>query len=144
MVIQETYNKPYFFCKNKMDATMEEEADNLGEDFDVVATEKKVRDDCRTELDDRAKEVYLLAKLEEMEIRDKKVLFPDNKKLKEDIIKSIHNLQKTALCKYAHITYCVDHKGKIELFSVCCEPCIQEADRDEGRGTWRPHQMGGG
>merc|ERR1712223_404810 len=42
-MIQTTYEKPFFFCRSKMDATMEEAADNLREEFDALATEEKVR-----------------------------------------------------------------------------------------------------
>merc|ERR1711962_478361 len=104
-MIQTNYNKPYFFCRSKMDATMQEAADDQGADFDADITEKGVRDNCRAELDDRAKEVYLLAKVHDKKLkvdtteedpdnegefikREVKVLFPDNKKLKENIINS--------------------------------------------------------
>ena len=116
-MIQTTYNKPYFFCRSKMDATMEEEADNQGANFDAVETEKKVRNNCRTELEDGAREVYLLARVDRKKLtvdtdeehpynegdfikREVVVLFPDNNKLKEDIINNLHGLKKTALCKY--------------------------------------------
>ena len=120
-MIQTTYNKPYFFCRSKMDATMKEAADDQGADFDAEATEKEVRDNCAAELDDRAKEVYLLARVDRKKLkvdtkeedpdnegefikRKVEVLFPDNKKLKEDIINSLDDIQRTALCKYtSHI-----------------------------------------
>ena len=113
-MIQTTYKKPFFFCRSKMDATMKEAADDQGADFDAEATEKEVRDNCAAELDDRAKKVYLLArddrkklKVEEEDPNNEgefikrkvEVLFPDNKKLKEDIINSLDDLKKTALCK---------------------------------------------
>ena len=155
MMIQTTYNKPFFFCRSKMDATMKEAADDQGADFDAEATEKEVRDNCAAELDDRAKEVYLLARVDRKKLkvdtkeedpdnegefikRKVEVLFPDNKKLKEDIINSLDDLQKTALCKYT--IYSVDLMNKIAIFSVQCNPCVKEADRDEGRGTQCTHQ----
>jgi len=96
-IIQTTYNKPFFFCRTKMDATMKEEADNLRKKFDATVAEKKVRDNCKKELGDHEKEVYLLAKVEKKKINGVMVSFPDNEKLKEDLINSLQDMQKTAM-----------------------------------------------
>ena len=61
-MIETNYKKPFFFCRSKMDATMEEEAINEEDDFDPEATEREVRDDCRVELG-QAKKIYLISQV---------------------------------------------------------------------------------
>ena len=93
--------KPFFFARTKMDVTMREAADNNRESFSAEDTEAQIREDCRTQLDDRAKEIFLLAKVHQIDLGSgKQVKFPDKDRLRERNINCREGLQRTALGKY--------------------------------------------
>ena len=102
------FGKPFFFARTKMDATMREAADDNPEDFSAEDTEAQIREDCRTQLDDRTKEIFLLAKVNQIDLGSgKQVKFPDNDRLKEKIINCQEGLQRTALGKYTESIFSV-------------------------------------
>ena len=100
--------KPFFFCRSNMDETMKNAAKDELEDFDHEKLEKNIRDDCLENLEDRAeyahaKHIYLLARDDPLVVkageREDTVKFPDNMKLKEDLIGSLNDLQRSAIRK---------------------------------------------
>ena len=61
-IIITLYKKPLFFCRNQMDATIEEEADNHGDNCNPQAIEGRVQENCKTEHCVPTKKIYLHAK----------------------------------------------------------------------------------
>ena len=93
--------KPFFFARSKMDSTIQDQASDQEESFSASATMGAIRDNCRAELGDATQDIYLLAKVDSKKVdageEEVTVDFPDNDRLKENIIKCLKGLQRAAL-----------------------------------------------
>jgi small GTP-binding protein len=93
--------KPFYFARTKMDDSIR---DQMGEDehnFDAQETATKIRDDCRKYMNVTSK-IFLIANLPDstMTKEFKDIDFQiENNILKEQIVKDLPEIQKTALGK---------------------------------------------
>ena len=100
-------HKPFFLARSKMDNTIDSEALDQEENFSASETMNSIRDNCKEELGDAAQEIYLLSRLESMKVKageeEVTVGFPDNDRLKKNIITCMNGIQRTALGMFCNL-----------------------------------------
>ena len=105
-----TGDKPVFYARTNMDITMEEESKNQLEGrFSHTQTEDTVKRNCKDQLKDKNKRIFLISARDSMMItvggRKSVIEFPDNNLLKEAIFSSLKGELRTALGKL--VSWCI-------------------------------------
>ena len=78
--------KPFFFAQTQMDLMLQNNAEDKGRKFNEEETKEMIRRNCREELDDPEREIYLISKRSPITVevgkKEVEISFPDNQLLK--------------------------------------------------------------